>query len=40
MSSPKEGSVGVDRGVRAGASPFVFYETLGFRQTEEPDEDG
>ena len=38
MSTPKEGSEG--KGVRAGDSPFGFYERLGFRQTEEADGDG
>ena len=38
MSTPKEGCVA--KGVKAEDSPFCFYEKLGFRQTEEPDEDG
>jgi diamine N-acetyltransferase len=38
MSTPKEGCE--RKGVKAEDSPFVFYERLGFMQTEEPDEDG
>lgn len=38
MSTPKEGCV--KKGVKKEDSPFGFYEVLGFRQTEEPDEDG
>lgn len=38
MSTPKEGCA--RKRVRAEDSPFGFYEALGFRQTEEPDEDG
>ncbi|KAF2167624.1 hypothetical protein M409DRAFT_54205 [Zasmidium cellare ATCC 36951] len=36
MSTPKEGR----DTVKAEDSPFLFYERLGFRQTEPPDEDG
>lgn len=36
MSTPKEGKGKVE----AQHSPYEFYVKLGFRQTEEPDEDG
>jgi diamine N-acetyltransferase len=36
MSTPKEGKGKIE----AQHSPYEFYVKLGFRQTEEPDEDG
>ena len=42
MSTPVEGKNGEkeEKSVRPEDSPFRFYEKLGFRQVEPPDEDG
>jgi diamine N-acetyltransferase len=42
MSTPPEGKEGDDpeKVVKPEDSPFRFYEKLGFRQTQPPDEDG
>lgn len=42
MSTPPEGKESDDpaKVVRPEDSPFQFYEKLGFKQTESPDEDG